>query len=99
MTSRSATWYLLKLDSLPPGMKHHCSKHSIVLKDFHQNGTVRYYYKFRLVSGVEASGKFLLQELLCYALVTILCVADVTRGAGVLLGRGLGLGLGRELGV
>ncbi len=43
---RSAPWYLLKFDSLPPGMQQHYSKHSIVLKDFHQNGKVRYYYKF-----------------------------------------------------
>jgi hypothetical protein len=43
---RSIPWYLIKLGSLPPGMKQHYSKHSIVLKDFHQNGTVRFYYKF-----------------------------------------------------
>jgi hypothetical protein len=43
---RSDPWYFLKLESLPPGMKQQYSKHSIVLKAVHQNGTVRNYYKF-----------------------------------------------------
>jgi hypothetical protein len=50
-----------------------------------------------VVPAVEASGKLLLQDFLCFALVTILCVADVSGRAWVLLGKGLGgLGLGSD---
>ncbi len=47
-----------------------------------------------VVPAVEASGKHLLHDLLCFALVTILCVADVSGGAGGVVGEGAGAGAG-----
>jgi hypothetical protein len=47
-----------------------------------------------VVPAVEASGKLLLQDLLCFALETILCVADVSRGAGGVVVEGARAGAG-----
>jgi hypothetical protein len=43
-----------------------------------------------VVPAVEVSGKFLLQDLPCCDVVTILCVADVSGGAGGVVGEGAG---------
>lgn len=47
-----------------------------------------------VVPAVESSGKISLQDLPCCAIVTILCVADVSGGAGV--GEGAGAGSGER---
>ncbi len=49
---------------------------------------------FVVVPAVEASGKIFFKDLLCNSLPAILCVADVSGGAGGVGREGVGAGAG-----